>query len=167
MPDAGVPARAAGAALLASAVLALAFFAALVANDRGAVTGLLILFALVTVPALLSAVLGVPAAVRMLLGRGAERAAVTYSGLLALGHAGVVLLSLRPGLDRRLDDGDLLGAAAGGAGLLSGLLAGALLLPLAADRAARTPVRLRAVAALSAGAVVLALLGLRAASALD
>jgi hypothetical protein len=163
----GVPGRAAGGALLASALLALGFFGALLATDRGTVTGLLILFALVTVPALLSALLGVPAAVRMLLGRGAERAAVGYSALLAVGHAGVVLLSLRPGLDRELDGGDLLGAAAGGTGLLTGLLAAALLLPLATERADGTPVRLRAVAALSAGAVVLALLGLRAAAALD
>jgi hypothetical protein len=162
-----LPERAAGAALLASALLLLGVFAALVVDDRGTVTGLLILFALVTVPALLSAVLGVPAALRMLAGRGAERAAVSYSGLLALGHGGVVLLSLQPGLDRRLDGGDLLGAAAGGTGLLTGLLAAALLLPLVLGRAEGTPVRLRALAALSAGALVLAVLGLRAASALD
>jgi hypothetical protein len=152
--------RVAGVALVLSCLLALGFLAALLIEDRAAVTTLLIVFALVTVPALISAVLGLRAGAELLRGRPAESATPVYAGLLALGHAGIVLLSLRPGLDRRLDDGDLAGGAAGGAGLLLSLIALAVVLP------GRT-LAIRLVLALGVGVLVLALLVLRAVSQLD
>jgi hypothetical protein len=152
--------RAAGVALLLSCLLLLAFAVALLVEDRAAVVTLLIVFAIVSVPALLSAVLGLRAALGLLRDGTPERATPGYAALLAVGHLGVVALSLRPGLDRRLDVGDLAGGAAGAVGALAALVALAVVLP------GRT-FAVRLVAALGAGVLALALLGLRAAAQLD
>jgi hypothetical protein len=166
-PDAVPHSRAAGAALLAAALLVLGVLGVLVVEDRPTLVTLLIVFAVVSVPALVSALLGLRDGTALLRGRAPERGAAVYAALLALGHAGVVALSLRPGLDRRLDGGDLLGAATGAAGLLAGLAAAAVLAPAADERAARAGLTVRLVGALAVGALVLALLGLRAAVGLD
>ncbi len=149
--------RLAGATLLLACLLMLGAAAALLVEDRSAVTTLLIVFALVSVPALLSAVLGLRPAVELLRGRTPESALAFFAAALAAGHVGLVALSLRPGLDRRLDDGDLAGGAAGAVGALAALTALALVLP------GRT-VAVRLVAALGAGVLLLALLVLRAVS---
>jgi hypothetical protein len=147
--------RVAGAALLVACLLLLAFAVALVVEDRSAVTTLLLVFAVVSVPALLSAVLGLPDAVGLLRGGAPARAVPFYSGALALGHVGVVALSLRPGLDRQLDDGDLAGGAVGGVGAVAALLALGLVLP-------GRSLGVRLVATVGSGVLVLALLVLRA-----
>jgi len=147
--------RAAGVALLVSCLLLLGFAAALLVEDRRAVTTLLIVFAIVSVPALLSAVLGLRAGALLVKSGTAERAADAFAGMLAVGHLGVVALSLRPGLDRTLDRGDLAGAAVGAAGLLSALAALAVLLD-------GRSLAVRLVAAVAVGVLALALLALRA-----
>lgn len=154
------PARAAGGALLLACALLLGFAVALAVEDRSAVVTVLVVFALVSVPALLAAVLAVPAAVRVLRTGELERSVVGSAALLALGHLGVVALSLRPGLDRALDGGDLGGAAAGAAGALAALLALAVAAPW------RT-LGVRLVAAVGAGVLALGLLVLRAVAQLD
>lgn len=154
------PTRSAGAALLLAGVLLLGFAAALLRTDRGAVVTLLVVFAVVSVPALISAVLGLGAGVRALRGGAPERATPWYGGLLALGHLGIVALSLRPGLDRELDGGDLLGAGVGAVGAVAGLTALAISLP------GRT-LAVRLVAALGVGVLLLALLVLRVVAELD
>jgi hypothetical protein len=146
--------RFAGVALLLSSLLALAFFVAVVVEDRSAATTLLLVFALVTVPTLFCALLGLGAGVGLLRRGAAERSAAGCAAVLAVGHLGVTALSLRPGLDRELDDGDLLGGAAGAVGLMAALFALAVLLP------ART-LAVRLVAALAAGVLALALLSVR------
>lgn len=146
--------RAGAVALIAACLLLLGFAAALVVEDRDAVATLLLVFALVSVPALLSAVAGLPSAVRSLRDGRLERATAGYAALLALGHTGVVALSLRPGLDGELDGGDLAGAGVS-AGLAAALVA------LAVGSSART-LEVRLVALLGAGVLVVALLALRA-----
>jgi hypothetical protein len=152
--------RPAGAALLLPCLLMLGFFAALVLEDRGAVTTLLLVFALVSVPALLSAVFGLGAAVTMLRGSPPPHGTAFFAGALAAGHLGVVALSLQPGFDRSLDDGDLAGGAVGAVGLLTALGVLAVVLP---GRA----LGVRLVTALGAGALALALLVARAVAMLD
>lgn len=152
--------RVAGTALVLACLLLLGFAVALAVDDRSAVTTLLIVFAIVTVPALLSALLGLGAGVRLVRGDDPQPATAWFAGLLALGHLGVVALSLRPGLDRRLDDGDLLGAAVGAAGVLTAAVALAVALPW------RTA-GVRLVTVGGAAALLLALLVLRAVSGLD
>lgn len=148
-------ARAAGAALLVACLLLLGYAAVLVAADRATLTTLLVVFALVSVPALVSALLGLRAASGLLRRARAERGAPVYAALLALGHAGVTALSLDPGLDRSLDRGDVAGAGAGAAGLVGSLAALALL------SRGRTPA-VRLTTAAAAAVLVLALLAVRA-----
>jgi hypothetical protein len=152
--------RLAGAALLLSCLLLLGFAAALVVEDRSAVTTLLLVFAIVSVPALLSAVFGLRAGFGLLRGQPPEKSAAGFAGLLAVGHLGIVALSLRPGLDRRLDDGDLAGGTVGAVGMLTALVALAVVVPW------RT-VGVRLAAALGGGVLLLALVVLRAVSQLD
>ena len=156
----GTAARLAGAALLLACLLMLGVAAVLVVTDRDTVTTLLIIFALVSVPALLSAVLGLGPAVRALRSGELERSTAGFGALLALGHLGVVALSLRPGLDRDLDGGDLTGATVGAVGAVAALTALAVALP------GRT-LAVRLVAALGGGVLLLALLVLRAVAELD
>lgn len=151
-------ARLAGTLLLIGCVLLLGRFGVLVAQDRSAVTALLVVFALVTVPALGSAALGLRAGVALLLHAQAERGAAVYSALVTLGQAGAVLLSLEPGADRRLSSGDLAGAGTGAVGLVCSLAALALL-----ARGRSVGVRLTAAAA--AAVLVLGLLAVRAVTA--
>lgn len=148
--------RCAGAALVLACLLLLGYAAALLAEDRSAVTTLLLVFALVSVPAVVSAVLGLGPALRLLRQGAAETSTPGFAGALALGHLGIVALSLQPGLDRRLDDGDLAGAAVGATGMLAGLLVLALTAPV------RRSAGVRVVGALAAGVLALALLVLRA-----
>jgi hypothetical protein len=157
VPDVAPPpfARGAGAALLVACLLLLGFFVALLAEDRSAVTALLLVFALVTVPALGSALLGLRAGLGLLRRQPPEAGAPVYAGLLAVGHVGVMVLSLQPGLDRRLDGGDIAGGGAGAAGLVAALVALALLLPW------RTPA-VRCTAAAATCVLVLALVSVRA-----
>jgi hypothetical protein len=152
--------RAAGALLLLSALALLGFTVALLREDRAAVTTVLLVFSLVSVPALLAAAFGLPAGVELLRRGGTDRAAALHCALLALGHVGVVALSLRPGLDRELDDGDLAGAAAGAAGLLAAAVGLALL-------ARGRPLAVRLTAALGGTVLVLALLSLRTLTLVD
>ncbi|HWH30765.1 MAG TPA: hypothetical protein VNU26_17725 [Mycobacteriales bacterium] len=155
--------RAAGAALLVACLLLLAAFGALLVEDRSAVTTLLIVFAVVTVPALLSSLLALRPAVGLLRGTDAgrdERSAGGFALVLAIGHLGLVVLSLRAGLDRRFDGGDLAGAAAGATGMLAALLAAAVVLP------GRT-LGVRLVAGLGAGVLLLALVAVRALGQVD
>ena len=151
-------ARAAGAALLLASLLLLGFFATLLASDRPTVVTLLIVFALVTIPALAGALLGLRAGAGLLL-RGAppEKGAAVYAVLVAIGSVGVVALSLRPGLDRRLDIGDVVGGAVGAVGLLTALFAAAVLVRW------RT-LGLRLVAAAAASVLLLAVLAVQAVS---
>jgi hypothetical protein len=151
------PARAAGVPLVLSSLLLLGFFASLLAQDRSTVTTLLIVFALVTIPALVGALLGVRAGVGLLRGTPPEKGAPVYGALVAVGSAGVVALSLQPGLDRRLDTGDLVGGGVGAAGLVLSLLAVALL-------AHWRTLALRLVAASATAVLVLAVLAVRAVS---
>ena len=151
--------RLAGGALLLSCLLLLAAFGALVVEDRSTVTTLLIVFAVVTVPALLSSLFAVHPAVGLLRGQE-ERSAAGFAVVLAAGHLGLVVLSLRAGVDRRFDDGDLVGAAAGAAGLLAALLTVAVVLPV------RT-LGVRLVAALGVGVLLLGLVALRALGQVD
>lgn len=146
--------RVAGAALVLACVLLLAAFGALLVEDRKTVTTLLVVFALITVPALLSSLLALPAAVGLLRGRE-ERSAGGFAVVLAIGHLGLVVLSLRAGLDRRFDGGDLAGAAAGATGMLAALLTAAIVLPV------RT-LAVRLVAALGTGVLLLAIVAVRA-----
>ena len=152
--------RVAGGALLLACLLLLGFTAALVVEDRSAVTTLLIVFAVVSVPALLAAVFGLGTGARLLRSGEPERSVVGFAAVLALGHLGVVALSLRPGLDRALDGGDLAGAVTGAVGAAAALVAVGITAPWRT-----TSVRL--VAALGAGVLVLALLVLRAVAQLD
>jgi hypothetical protein len=152
--------RAAGAALLLASLLLLSLFAVVLVVDRGVLPGLLILFGVVSVPALIAALVGVGVGATAARTGALPRTAAFCGAALALGFLGVVALSLRPGVDGRLDGGDLAGAAVGAAGALASLGVLAVALPW------RTlPVRL--VAALGAGVLALALLVLRAVSQLD
>jgi hypothetical protein len=150
-------ARATGAALAVSSLLLLGFFGSLVVHDRSTVVTLLIVFALVTVPALAGALLGVRAGAELLRGTPPEKGAAVYGALVALGSAGVVALSLQPGLDRRLHTGDLVGGGVGAAALVLSLLAVALL-------ARWRTLAVRLVAASATAVLVLAVLAVRAVS---
>jgi hypothetical protein len=152
--------RAAGGALLVACLLLLGFAAVLLVEDRDTVTTLLVLFAVVSVPALVSAVFGLGAGARALRAAELDRSTAAFAGLLALGHVGIVALSLRPGLDRALGGGDLLGATVGATGAMAALTALAVALP------GRT-LAVRLVAALGAGVLVLALLVLRVVAEVD
>ena len=151
--------RLSGGTLLLACLLMLGAFVALVVEDRSAVTTLLIVFAVITVPALLSSLFAVRPAVGLLRGQE-EKSAGGFALVLAAGHLGLVVLSLRAGLDRRFDDGDLVGAATGATGMVAALLTAAVVLPV------RTlPVRL--VAALGTGVLLLALVAVRALGQVD
>jgi hypothetical protein len=152
--------RVAGAGLVGACLLLLGFTTALLVEDRGAVTTVLIVFALVSVPALISALLGLRAGVTLLRGGPPENGAAFFAGALAAGHIGVVAMSLRPGLDRLLDDGDLAGGGVGVIGAVLALVALALVLP-------GRSLGIRLVASLGLGVLALALLVLRAVAQID
>ncbi|MFP5218306.1 MAG: hypothetical protein ACLGIG_01020 [Actinomycetes bacterium] len=155
--------RVAGATLVLACLLMLGAFGVLVVEDRATLTTLLIVFAVVTVPALLASLLALRPAIGLL--RAADdgrdgRSAAGFAVVLAVGHLGLVVLSLRAGLDRRFDDGDLVGAATGATGMLAALFTAAVVLPV------RTlPVRM--VAALGIGVLLLALVAVRALGQVD
>jgi hypothetical protein len=159
--DPPVPlARAGGVALLLSSLLLLGALAVLVVTDRGVLPAVLILGGIVSVPAIIAALVGVGVGAGMArTGEGARGAA--FCGVaLAAGHLGLAALSLRPGLDGRLDGGDLTGGAVGTVGMLAALVALAVALPW------RTP-QVRLVATLGVGVLALALLGARVLTQLD
>lgn len=147
--------RVAGAALALSALLVLGYAASFVVEDRAGALVLLLLLAVVTLPVLGAALLSGGPALDLLRGRPAPRRTPVCAGLLALGHVGVALLGLRPGVDRELSTADLAVGAVGAVGLVAALVALALTLPGRAGA-------VRVLLALSAGVLVLSLVALRA-----
>jgi len=159
-PDAPEPLRpaqrrSAGIALALAALLVLGFATAFVLDDGTGALVLLLLFAVVTLPVLGAALLSAAPALALLRGSRPPLRTPVLAGLLAVGHVGVGLVALRPGVDRALSSGDLLGGAVGAAGLLAALLALGLTLP-------GRPVAPRVLLAVSGGVLVYALVVLRA-----
>lgn len=152
-------ARAAAAALALAAVLLLGWALAFLLEDGAGALVLLVLFAVVSLPALVGALLSAGPVLALLRGESTPSRTPACAGLVALGHAGVALVSLRPGVDRSLSGGDLVGGAVGALGLLASLAVLGLSLP---GESGRRPVRV--LLALSAGVLVLALVALRAVS---
>lgn len=148
-------ARAAGLALALAAALVLAVAVAFVAEDRSGALVLLLLFAVVTLPVLGAALLSVEPALALLRGRPAPPRTPVLAGLLAVGHVGVALVALRPGVDQELSTADLVGAGVAAAGLAAALLVLGLTLP---GRRSAAKVLL----ALSGGVLVFGLVVLRA-----
>jgi hypothetical protein len=147
--------RLAGAALGLSAVLVLGFALWFVLEDGGGALVLLLLFAVVTLPVVGAALLAAEPAVGLLRGRPSPPRTPVCAGLLAVGHVGVALIALRPGVDRAVSTGDLTAGGVGAAGLAAALVALALTLP-------GRPSPVRVLLALSVGVLVLSLVALRA-----
>lgn len=147
--------RVAGASLALAAVLVLAYAASFLVDDRDGALVLLLLFAVVTLPVLGAAVLSAGPVLALLRGGPVPRRTAVCAGLLAVGHVGVALVALRPGIDRALSTGDQLFGALGGVGLLAALVALALTLP-------GRPTATRVLLAVSGGVLVLALVVLQA-----
>lgn len=149
--------RSAGAGLGLSALLLLGAAAALVLDDGRAALVLLVLLAVVTVPVLAAALLSLRPALVLLRGGPAPVRTPACAALLALGHVGIAVLALRPGLDAAFSTGELLSAGVAALGLGAALLALSVSVP-----GSGTVLRLRLLLALSGGVLVLALVALRA-----
>lgn len=149
--------RAAGAGLALSGLLLLGYAAAFLLEDRGGALVLLLLYAVVTLPVLGAALLSGEPALALLRGRRHPPRTPVLAGLLTVGHVGVALVALRPGLDRALSAGDLVGGAVGGIGAIAALVALGLTLPGRVSAA-------RVLLAVSAGMLLLSLVALRAVS---
>lgn len=147
--------RLAGSTLALAAVLVVAVTVVFVVEDRVSVLVLLVLLAAVTLPVLGAALLSAGPALALLTGRRPPPRTPVLAALLAVGHVGVTLVALRPGVDDALSTTDLAGAGVGAVGLIAALVALALTLP-------GRPAAARVLLAVSGGVLVLALAALQA-----